>query len=632
MNTKNKAFIHISDLHIANDKLITGEQNSRYNLTWLHSSDDRISDDYISDFCEYINHNLDDNAYEIYLLITGDIADSSEKVEYNKALKYLKQIITKLKIGKENILLIPGNHDINRYECTEAARKCSNENKKSYEFHDEKYTYFSDFYEEFFDNAKKFDSKKQIVDKLILCEEKILILGINSNYKIGCLGGTGSLNFEEFEDELKKELEFLNRESYKEWVFIAIFHHNILNEYNESKELYGSWEKTDWVKLKKILDKFQFKCVFYGNEHTRSSSKMTNHDEVSFYCSDSGSFALKKPLPSFKIYELFHDDNETYFKNTLYLLIDAKKKEEEEYGKWAIQRCDDVDEFEKFILRQKPTIKLDKNTEIDGFCINNQNDCITNGMYKEEIPLSPITTSKDENCDNHADACEEKKYPLVLPNDYFQNGITRIIKSGKLYHQGHFHWGLQARSHNWIDTTSLLSKRENVIIIQKEIEKKINDNGINYDFIIGLGIQGNIMASSLLTKDKPYSFMPYTFRYDEANEYEKEICFKNDNIFKHVLIITDVVFSGNMLENLVKDKASNFFEKVDTISIISLFYSGNNINDQPEGLIKITDKNINFYPLAQLEVERCSFGDDFKQNCVIYKEHLCDVYKFYNGD
>jgi hypothetical protein len=50
----------------------------------------------------------------------------------------------------------------------------------------------------------------------------------------------------------------------------------------------------------------------------------------------------------------------------------------------------------------------------------------------------------------------------------------------------------------------------------------------------------------------------------------------------------------------------------------------------PVGLKEIENKKIEYYSLMQLEVGECPYGDDFENICTIYKEHLCEVYKFYS--
>ena len=101
------------------------------------------------------------------------------------------------------------------------------------------------------------------------------------------------------------------------------------------------------------------------------------------------------------------------------------------------------------------------------------------GNIKEPSSFSP-DTSLNQNEDN------TKQTP-------FQKEMLMIIKKNGLYHQGHFHWGKSSRSHNWIDTVTLLSNNENKKKILDEIDRFIKNKGIDYDIVIGIGIEGNMV-------------------------------------------------------------------------------------------------------------------------------------------
>jgi orotate phosphoribosyltransferase len=303
------------------------------------------------------------------------------------------------------------------------------------------------------------------------------------------------------------------------------------------------------------------------------------------------------------------------------------------YGRWCKQVNKDHGELEEFVLRLKK-----------------------NNQLKEEDPnLSNIEVSSTSAKRGKTDSARgkekrrnlaQKKYgDLESLNDMdFQKEMMSIIRSEHLYHPGHFHWGKSSRSHNWIDTISLLNDRKYIIKIQSKIRSLIKEirekRNFKYDIIIGIGMEGNIMSTQLLLEDIPYAYLPYTYRYDEFNDFEKSVCLSNsDDKYKNVLIITDVVNKGRMLRNLITEKEEDFFADVEHIHVVSLFYTGQIENNRkqkntkiimPDGLKDIT-KKIEFYPLLQLEVGKCPYGDEeFEEQCTIYKNHLCEVYKFYN--
>lgn len=587
---KKKAFIHLSDLHVAAKTRAGGVDNStRTNKTWLVAQSDEDNHDYIQVFCDYAKKKLHGN--ELYLIVSGDIADSAEKIEYECAKHFLQKIMDELNIPANRVLMVPGNHDINRHECEHAARKSGS--KKAYEFHVEKYSNYSVFYDSLL--GKPFPAEKAIVDYMAVDDEKLLFVGVNSNYKLGYSDGYGAVNIESFKDEMKAiDAQFPGYSK------IAVFHHNITTNYEKDPSHHGSFEKDERIRFLRVLESLNFKCLLYGNEHTRSSEYDTPED---MYYSDPGSFGLKAPAPSFKIYNLEYDNKETSLMQSLIVLSNAHKKNESIFGQWVEQSIDDTTEVKKFVLRAKPLV--------------------TN-------PTSDPLTSN--NSDNKDKTTRTTPNETVIPSSdsSFQDLMMGILKKNNLFHQGHFHWGQSSRSLNWIDTITLLSNRVFFKHIRNELIRFINENKIEYDFVVGIGMEGNILSTPLFGCNCPYTYLPYSYRYEEANDCEKNMCISNNGNYKNVLVVTDVVHQGRMLRSIIEDKEKDFFDKVERINILTLFYTGEkNICNTPEGLHGINGK-IYFYSLMNLEVGKCPYGHDYVEKCANYNHRLCEVFKFYN--
>lgn len=60
-----------------------------------------------------------------YIFITGDIAFSAKEKEYEAAGKWLDALLGALKLGRDRVLLVPGNHDANRSKAYERLSKSS---------------------------------------------------------------------------------------------------------------------------------------------------------------------------------------------------------------------------------------------------------------------------------------------------------------------------------------------------------------------------------------------------------------------------------------------------------------------------------------------------------------------------
>lgn len=618
---KTKAIIHISDLHIAAKiKPENNESNSRTEKTYLIAQNDEKNNDYIEDFCESVSEHFNNDEYEMYLLITGDIADSSYEEEYRFAKLYLEQILAKLKIDKHNVLIVPGNHDVNWIKCGNASM---GSNLQPFEHFEEKYYYFKEFYNGVLGEiGKSFDVNKQVVDYLLLHDEKLLFVGINSNYKIRSGGGKGAVKT----DLLDKELNVLCGKYPDEYSKIAVFHHNIVSDSKIDSSIYGSWEENDWINFKKKLDKYGFKIVMFGNEHTNGSSRQWDDH---MYMSDSGSFGLRDCKQCYKVYVFSQEQNRTFLKQRIFRLENQDDRPYvKKHGEWQEISIDNRFEVKEFPLCENASV-LNNNDVLgipNSFIQNNQGES-QNAQPKtiDSIDKRPMTLGKSSTNDF-----------VKWENDDFQKELMGIIKSEKLYHSGHFHWGENSRSHNWIDTISLLQNRQYNQRIQNEIlclVEKIEKETGNFDAFIGIGTEGNIMSTGLLLKDALYTYLPYTYRQNDYSEFEKKINLTNDGQFEKVMIITDVVNRGRMLKKLITKDYYTFFSKVKDISVISLFFSGRKADfiarKLPEGLGEIwTNLPVKFYPLLSLEMGECPYGENYKTECPVNSCKLSEVYQF----
>ena len=603
MIMEKKIFVHISDMHVAERKHSGGVVNSRAVQTFLTAPPQDSDKNYIEAICKEIKDEYKDS--EFYLLVSGDIADSAEKTEYEAAKSYLEIIINELNIDKERILLVPGNHDINRFDCQTQAR--NSVDSSAYDCSD-KYNCFADFYQQLL--SKPFPKKEAVVDCLEIKSERLLFVGINSNFHIDYQGGEGYVDIE----LLKNNMDKL-KNNYTTYTKIALFHHNLLSKYKDNPSNIGNFETDNRERLLTFLEDYNFRCVFSGNEHTPSSDLFVKKE---IYYSDAGTLGLKNPMPSFKIYELGENDKaEPIFKirECRHLNDNNNDAPTGSWG-WYVNKSTDLSEI---VLRGQGTTNTLPSVKNSLPSPSSTQIPLTEGNIKEPSSFSP-DTSLNQNEDN------TKQTP-------FQKEMLMIIKKNGLYHQGHFHWGKSSRSHNWIDTVTLLSNNENKKKILDEIDRFIKNKGIDYDIVIGIGIEGNILSSRLLLKDKDYTYIPYSYRYGEATKYERTM-HVHAQCYRNALIITDVVFSGNTLKTLIEIKEKDFFKnKVEHVDVLSLFYTASKDqlkNGLPQELGDMYEK-VTFHYLFHIEVGRCIYKDGkYKEECPNYKNHLCEVLKFYN--
>ena len=81
-------------------------------LSDLHFSQKKTATVWSSQLTEHLKINLKCNNIDL-LIISGDIGTKSTQSEYLEAEKFIEEIRSELKISASNIILTPGNHDLN---------------------------------------------------------------------------------------------------------------------------------------------------------------------------------------------------------------------------------------------------------------------------------------------------------------------------------------------------------------------------------------------------------------------------------------------------------------------------------------------------------------------------------------
>jgi len=602
----NKAIIHISDLHIMNFFDVDGIPLTKFN-SWLIVNKQSDNDRYINAFIDFIKKTYPD--FSFYLVITGDLTDSASSNEFEELNRILNKICNDLSISKESVLIIPGDHDVNRLDAQNARVKDSNK-KAVFDYNIEKFKEFSTFYNTFYDEKKIFDAQKAVSSVLAIDEAKILYVGFNSNFHIGAKSGKGFID----PDTLEKELIIINDSYDNTYTKIACFHHNFIPFYKE--EVKGQWEPNNLNDVKRLLEIYKMdSCYVYGNEHTPYSELKLGVKNISI-----GSFSYKAPPPTFNVFKI--NDKNYFLENTLYQLSNHNIKDLNDFGIWDLYNGG-RGEIEKIDLKT-PVAELPL--------------VFSDGLPSAEVIKSELPPKSEDYIPFEND---NKKHKELL----------RIIKKENLFHTGHFHWSETSRAHGWIDVSKLLSNKDNLNKCKKYIYETLVKSNVTYDFVIGLGVEGNILATrTAILSSKPYSFLPYSYRYDDHSKFEKLLNFDNNSKFKTILIITDVVHDGRTIRKLIhkkreEDTTSEFFVGVEKIIVVSLFYTGQlpNSKDKYHDIINKHEEGedfdsendhlenrIEFHFVSHIKVEECPYNkNNYKTDCIIVKEGLGCIHKFY---
>jgi orotate phosphoribosyltransferase/UDP-2,3-diacylglucosamine pyrophosphatase LpxH len=602
--------IHLSDLHISDHSGNFNEPNKNSLLSSDFEAEANTS--FINTFISFVKSDFPQR--DISLLVTGDISNIAEEIEFEGANYYISKIISELNIDKSKVLLLPGDHDVHRDSIKNLIRE-KNGVYNQIELNEAKFRNFSKFYLNIL--GKNFSSNDIIVDEIKLTD-KLILIGLNSNLSINQHGGHGYIDSSILATKIKEV-----QEKYPNAEIAVAFHHNISGMYEDKQS--GQWDFENRKYVVETLNENNVKIVLYGNEHTPRSAKF----EDLFYISESGAFSGTTPLGTFRIYEILETEDKIVLLNNLFQLISIKTVLETSGGIWN---------------PIKPPSRL--KTEIDEFVIFDNTNLIAQTQEEPlEIPKSTQAIQGEIN--------EQPVVPNKIYDGVYSQKIYEIIKRKKLFHSGHFHWSETSRAHNWIDVTKLLEDRDDLFEVKSSIIDVIEKFELHKDcdLIIGLGYEGNIISSKVSIKyNIPYSSLPYSYRYNDHHKFEKQLYFENtDGKYKKVLIITDVVNDGRTIRKLIKkdNREKIFFENVEKINVVSLFYSGDRplnidvLNTKGKSFSKDYDlendypdvDNIDYYTVAKLKVEKCPYSNgDYKEACLIYKDKLDCVHLFYDEE
>ncbi|AZA77131.1 hypothetical protein EG347_06245 [Chryseobacterium sp. G0186] len=594
--------LHLSDLHVSLHKVLGGglaEVNFRLNT----ETDTEPGMHYIDKFINVVKRDY--SGAKIYLLITGDITNAGEIKEFEFAAIFIKKIIDDLNINKEHVLLVPGDHDLNRRSIQNLYAE--DENPSRAIVNETKFKNFSKFYSNLL--GKPFDANKVIFDTLLV-EDSILLMGLNSCLGIDMKQRDGSISITAFENEFKSMEETGKK-------IIACTHHNMTAAFENSNA--GQWTSDNRKRFINKLIEFDINLVLCGNEHI-SSTRSILGDQLTI--SDPGCLTTLSYDAAFKVYPIEIGDD-IVLHNKIYALQNIS---DNDFGyEWDLRSHHASHQQEEYVIFKKQPPQLDP--EI---------------IEITEEDTTEVTTVAETSNTDHESSDENIYY-----SPEFTDVLYDKVRDLKIFYTGHYHYSETSRAHNWIDVSKLIENKDNLNFLKNAVidvlEKKIGEE--NIDMIVGLGYEGNIISTKAAIKfNKPYSFLPYSYRHDEHHESERLLNFDNpDGEFKNILIITDVVNDGRTIRKLIKKRQDPFFRNVSKIYVISLFYTGQhpiNNNILNYGFLQMIPNydlendeavnNIEFYTVKSLKVEKCPYGKDFRTECFIYKDELSCVNLFYD--
>jgi hypothetical protein len=285
LNDMTKKILHLSDLHLSNEK----EMMQHYNFLKLD-----------------LIHSLNLKKID-FLVISGDICDRPEQCQYDVAVKFLKLLCAEFNIDKENVIVVPGNHDCER-EISKQAYDKKGEKVVDILKYQERYKLFSEcFYKSFYGAVYPLENNKQ----WRVCKSgNICIVGLNSCFQIDHINTNHSaISMEAIFDCP----DFMTKTPL---IKFAVWHHPIMGE--------DSIKDTDFLDNLAIAG---FSAFFHGHIHEATNQNFYYDDTHAIRAIGAGTFGAKKRDRAAGIplqYNLIEIDI-----NERFLIVHTRKREKD---------------------------------------------------------------------------------------------------------------------------------------------------------------------------------------------------------------------------------------------------------------------------------------------------------------
>lgn len=561
--------LHVSDLHFGTNSQ-KDKESTRYNEDFVFS--------FISQF---------DKIKIDYLIVSGDVANKSATMEYNKALKFLNKVVDDLNIPKKNVIICMGNHDIS----WDALVKIEDSGKQEEDLYKEKNKYIN--FKKFYNNFYK-DNNAQIqefnTDPVFVTihddTHKILLLGVNtcfheSNKDKDHYGYIEKDAFNKYVKDLETK--------YKGFVRILVMHHNpspLADEQHNVK----NWRELNFSQIGSGLP-----CVvFCGHMHKSDGESTTydNDENDTIHYISVGSLLKKSTIGKYNLYTI--NDNSTELKIKYYNYQEDTAS------------C-------KQYWQEQTNIKAPTSVFLRKSIQNND----TWNVIASDVNKKRVQDLDDQTKTNHNKLDDVKSKKSILD----------IIKDQELYYSGHFHWDTdnkgensKFKSHGYIDINYLVSHNEAletiISLFKTKIEEITSKITLGNIAMVSIGLECDVIGArlSVLFPKFGFSYIPLKHKENDHNDVEKEIGLTD---YDTVILIKDITFDADEAIEIIEER---FKDK--NVYLISLFYCG---KKEKKNEILSGVENAHFYSLIDdIEIPQCDMSES---ECPIIKNKLQTIYR-----
>ncbi len=266
---RNLTVLHMSDLQMGrNNRFKTDEELEHF----LNATVDDVRD--VSS-----QHGLQIDV----VLCTGDLAEWALPSEFSVSFDFLKRLANHIGVSRDRVVVVPGNHDVNRKLCEHARQQSEMENRPFKAPYFEKMQYFKTAYEDFYD-SRAYSSG--LWDIHVFEELGVLVIALGSCY------AESELDTDHYGDlgptQLTQAIEAAKaRDPNRRLLWMATLHHSL-----ERVGLDDESRLRDADVLVATCQGNGIRLLFHGHQHLAGSQLMGSPSSPPLYVFASGSSSL----------------------------------------------------------------------------------------------------------------------------------------------------------------------------------------------------------------------------------------------------------------------------------------------------------------------------------------------------
>ncbi len=160
------------------------------------------------------------------LVVSGDLAEWGKKKEFSDALLFLEKLTELLELERRHVVIIPGNHDVNRRRCQSYFIDCEEDDVEPRPPFWPKWRDYVSLFERFYRDVPVRFTEDEPWTLFEMPDLRVVIAGLNSTWAESHrdedhYGFLGERQLDWFQDKLG---EFRGRG----WLRIAAVHHNVV--------------------------------------------------------------------------------------------------------------------------------------------------------------------------------------------------------------------------------------------------------------------------------------------------------------------------------------------------------------------------------------------------------------------